>query len=394
VSFLLHNLLHFGQVLHATGLDVPAGRMIDVAGALEHVELGRRTDFYFTLRALLVQRPQDFALFDEAFRVFWRTRSGEWSPHDVRAMGERRRIDPAIGDPLLDATASDGADSSRAAAETVRRTAALSYSDRETFRTKDFGQFDEADLRRARLTIAQMQWDIGRRRSRRWTSAPAGELDMRRVVSRYARSGELLTLPSRQRPDRPRPIILIGDVSGSMDRYTRLLLYFVHGLSQRLGRIETFLFATRLTRVTRELTARNVTGSIGRIPWRLPDWGGGTRIGEALRTFNVHWARRVMRRGPVVLLVSDGWDRGDPALLKTEIARLQRSCYRLIWLNPLLGSPDYRPMTRGMQAALPFVDDFLPVHNLASLEALAEHLERLPPQRSRRRSTQIRSDRG
>jgi uncharacterized protein with von Willebrand factor type A (vWA) domain len=399
VSFLLHNLLHFGQVLHATGLDVPAGRMIDVASALEHVEIGRRTDFYFTLRALLVQRPQDFARFDEAFRVFWRTRSGEWSPHDVRAMGERRRIDPTSGDPPLDAIGSGGAASPRTA-ETVRRTAALSYSDRETyrtFRTKDFGQFDEADLRRARLTIAQMQWDIGRRRSRRWSSAPAGELDMRRVVSRYARAGELLTLPSRQRPDRPRPIVLIGDVSGSMDRYTRLLLYFVHGLSQRLGRIETFLFATRLTRVTRELAARNVTGSIGRIPWRLPDWGGGTRIGEALRTFNVHWARRVMRRGPVVLLISDGWDRGDPALLKTEIARLQRSCYRLIWLNPLLGSPDYRPMTRGMQAALPFVDDFLPVHNLASLEALAEHLEQLPPRRSRfagRRSTLSRGVRG
>jgi uncharacterized protein with von Willebrand factor type A (vWA) domain len=383
VTFLLHNLLHFGQVLHATGLDVPAARMIDVAGALEHVEIGRRTDFYFTLRALLVQRPQDFALFDEAFRVFWRTRSGEWSPHDLRAMGERRRIDPRTAAPQLDAAVSVGAGSSQTAAEIIRRTAALSYSDRETFRSKDFGQFDEADLRRARLTIAQMQWDIGRRRSRRWTPAPDGELDVRRLVSQYARSGELLTLPSRRRPDRPRPIILIGDVSGSMDRYTRLLLYFVHGLSQRLGRIETFLFATRLTRVTRELAARNVTGSIGRIPWRLPDWGGGTRIGEALRTFNVNWARRVMRRGPVVLLVSDGWDRGDPALLKTEIARLQRSCYRLIWLNPLLGSPDYRPMTRGMQAALPFVDDFLPVHNLASLEALAEHLERLPARRLR-----------
>jgi len=120
-----------------------------------------------------------------------------------------------------------------------------------------------------------------------------------------------------------------------------------------------------------------------RIPWRLSDWGGGTRIGEALRTFNVRWARRVMRRGPVVLLISDGWDRGEPSVLGSEIARLQRSCHRLIWLNPLLGSPDYRPMTRGMQAALPFVDDFLPVHNLASLDALAEHLSRLPPRRSR-----------
>ena len=133
-----------------------------------------------------------------------------------------------------------------------------------------------------------------------------------------------------------------------------------------------------------KVAARNVASSMHRIPRRLADWGGGTRIGEALRTFNVRWARRVMRRGPVVLLISDGWDRGEPAVLQSEIARLQRSCHRLIWLNPLLGSPDYRPMTRGMQTALPFIDDFLPVHNLASLEALAEHLNRLPPRRSRR----------
>jgi uncharacterized protein with von Willebrand factor type A (vWA) domain len=190
--------------------------------------------------------------------------------------------------------------------------------------------------------------------------------------------------------------VLICDVSGSMERYSRLLLYFVHGLSHRLGRVETFLFATRLTRITRQLTARNATRSIHDIPSHLPDWAGGTRIGEALRAFNVHWARRVMRHGPVVLLISDGWDRGEPVLLRTEIARLQRSCHRLIWLNPLLGSPDYRPITRGMQAALPFIDDFLPVHNLESLEALGVHLNRLPPRRSRsftRRSTQGRGDR-
>jgi len=383
VSFLLHNLLHFGQVLHASGLDVPAGRMVDVASALEHVEIGRRSDFYFTLRALLVHRPQDFALFDDAFRLFWRAHPGEWSPHDLRAMGERRRIDPAARDPQPDAAGNGSSVSPEAAAETVRRTVALTYSDRETFRAKDFGYFDEADLRRARLAIASMEWEIGTRRSRRWTSAPAGDPDMRRVVSRFAQSGELMTLPSRRRVDRPRPLVLICDVSGSMERYSRLLLYFVHGLSHRPGRVETFLFATRLTRVTKELVARNVASSMHRIPWRLPDWGGGTRIGEALRTFNVRWARRVMRRGPVVLLISDGWDRGEPAVLRSEIARLQRSCQRLIWLNPLLGSPDYRPITRGMQAALPFIDDFLPVHNLASLEALADHLSRLPPRRTR-----------
>jgi uncharacterized protein len=383
VSFLLHNLLRFGQVLYTAGLDVPAGRMIDVASALEHVDIGSRSDFYFTLRALLVQRPQDFALFDEAFRLFWRARSDAWSPHDLRAMGERRRIDPTPRDPQLDAADAGGTGSSRAATETVRRTAALGYSDRETFRARDFGRFDEADLRRARLAMAEMRWDIGTRRTRRWMSAAAGELDMRRVVSNYARSGELLSLPARRRLVRPRPLVLICDVSGSMERYSRLLLYFIHGLAHRLGRVETFLFATRLTRVTRELAARHAGGVMRGMPSRLSDWGGGTRIGEALRAFNVRWARRVMGRGPVVLLISDGWDRGEPGVLRAEIARLQRSSHRLIWLNPLLGSPDYRPLTRGMQAALPFVDDFLPVHNLDSLDALAGHLTRLPPRRSR-----------
>jgi hypothetical protein len=383
LSFLLHNLLHFGDVLHTAGLDVPAGRMIDVAGALEHVDIGRRSDFYFTLRALLVRHPRDFALFDEAFRVFWRTpRSSGESTRDLRAMGERRRLSAAAREPRL-GTTDDGARGDSRPSETVQQTAALSYSDREAFRRADFARFDEADLRRAREAIAAMQWDIGTRRTRRWASAPSGELDMRRVVSNYARSGELLTLARRTRVEKPRPLVLICDVSGSMERYSELLLYFVHGLAHRLGRVETFLFATRLTRVTRELTARSGSPTAG-VASRLSDWGGGTRIGEALRTFNLRWARRVMRSGPVVLLISDGWDRGDPDLLGKEIARLQRSCHRLIWLNPLLGSLDYQPLTRGMQAALPFVDDFLPVHNLASLDALAEHLNRLPARRLRK----------
>jgi uncharacterized protein with von Willebrand factor type A (vWA) domain len=383
MSFLLHNLLHFGEVLHLVGLDVPAGRMIDVACALEHVEIGRRTDFYCTLRAILVQRPQDFVLFDEAFRVFWRTRSGEWSPHDLRAMGERRRLDPTAKELPLHPTDDGGTGSSQAITESVQRTAALSYSDRDAFRAKDFAQFDEADLRRARQAIAEMHWEIGTRRTRRWTRASRGPLDMRRVVAQFARSGELLLLETRRRAVKPRPLVMICDVSGSMERYSRLLLYFVHGLAHRLRTVETFLFATRLTRVTRELAVRNAVVPLGGMPSRLSDWGGGTRIGEALRVFNLRWARRVMRHGPVVLLISDGWDRGDPAVLRTEIARLQRSCHRLIWLNPLLGSPGYRPLTRGMQAALPFIDDFLPVHNLVSLEMLGDHLSRLPPRRSR-----------
>jgi hypothetical protein len=159
-----------------------------------------------------------------------------------------------------------------------------------------------------------------------------------------------------------------------MERYTRLLLQFLCGLSGSAQAVESFVFATRLTRVTRQVTERGANRAVDAVSRHVQDWGGGTRIGESLRAFNVHWARRVMRHGPVAIIVSDGWDRGDPALLARELARLRRTCRRLVWLNPLLGSSTYEPLTRGMLAALPLVDDFLPAHNLASFEQLAEHL--------------------
>jgi len=192
-------------------------------------------------------------------------------------------------------------------------------------------------------------------------------------------------VPSRSRLFKRRPLLLLCDVSGSMERYARMLLTFTHGLVGKWRQVDVFVFATRLTRLTHEIDRQVPSSAIPRIPQNVSDWGGGTKIGEALRAFNVTWARRVMSHDPVVLLISDGWDRGEPHVLTREIRRLQRSCHRLIWLNPLLGSPDYQPLTRGMQAALPFVDDFLPVHNLESLDALARHLNRLPANRSERR---------
>jgi uncharacterized protein with von Willebrand factor type A (vWA) domain len=378
MTFLLHNLLHFGEVLHGAGLDVPAGRMIDAATALEHIDIGRRTDFYVTLRTILVHRPQDFPLFDDAFRMFWRRPPGEWSTTDLRAMGEQHRFGPPQVDlPPVDRPATDAA--SAALTEPVDRVAAMTYSDREVSRTKDFGDFSDAEFEDARRSLALLSWDVGLRQTRRWAAARRGRtLDLRRLARANRRyGGELLALPSRTRKLARRPLVLICDVSGSMERYTRMLLQFVQGLSARDWRVETFLFATRLTRVTRELRRPRARTAVQRIPRYVPDWGGGTRIGDALRTFNAQWRRRVTARGPVVLLISDGWDRGDPDVLRREVARLSRSCHRLIWLNPLLGSPDYRPLTRGMLAALPFIDDFLPVHNLESLEALAKHLNTL-----------------
>jgi uncharacterized protein len=173
--------------------------------------------------------------------------------------------------------------------------------------------------------------------------------------------------------------VLLCDISGSMERYSRMLLHFAHSLEHRHRRVEVFLFSTQLTRITTELRTRGLDAAIGEVARAVPDWSGGTRIGGALRELHQRWMRRVLHGGPVVLLISDGWDRGDPAVLRQQIARLQRSCHRLVWLNPLIGTVDYAPLTRGLQAALPFVDDFLPARTLTNLKDLAVHLERLTP---------------
>jgi hypothetical protein len=187
----------------------------------------------------------------------------------------------------------------------------------------------------------------------------------------------VLSWKRKQREERSRPVVVLTDISGSMKDYSRILLHFFYTLSVRPSPVEVFVFGTRLTRITDQLNHKQPRQALSKASQHIEDWDGGTRIGESIKRFNYDWARRVLRSSAVVLLASDGWDRGDPKLLKTEIARLRRSCHRLIWLNPLLGSTEYQPLTRGMQAVLPYVDDFLPVHNLASVEQLAERLTSL-----------------
>jgi len=369
---LVDNVLRFGRVLRAAGLDVHHGRMLDALRAIERVGVARRTDVRAALCCLLVHRHEDLARFDEAFDLFFRARSESAGGLPLFSLGERPRVvaNPAAGTAV---TIELGEHDANSSAESSRAVGA--YSAVEVSRTKDFGEFTPAELDRARQLLARLPWRLGMRRTRRWRRTPAGALDLRRVLRRnLLRGGELVDLPRRTRRAVPRPFVLIADVSGSMDRYSRMLVHFLYGLSEHGRRVESFVFATRLTRVTRGLARGGGTAAIGRLMREVNDWGGGTRIGDALRTFNTRWARRVMRHGPVVLIVSDGWDRGDPARLAAEVARLHRQCHRLIWLNPLLGSSSYEPLTRGMQAALRHVDDFLPAHNLASLEQLARHL--------------------
>jgi uncharacterized protein with von Willebrand factor type A (vWA) domain len=270
----------------------------------------------------------------------------------------------------------------------VASTPLMVYSPNEVLRHKDFGEMTWEEIQEAKQAIASLEWKLGERRTRRLRPSAKGRLNLRRIIRDNLRhGGEPIHLAFRQRVYRPRSLVVLCDISGSMDRYSRMLLHFVHALTHGLKAtgVEVFVFGTRLTRITRHLRYKDVDESLDEVGQSVRDWSGGTRIGEALRTFNFQWARRVLGRGAVVLVISDGWDRGDLYLLAQEIHRLQRSAYRLIWLNPLLGSDDYQPVQRGMATVMPCVDDFLPVHNLASLEQLAEVLSAVATQRPARK---------
>lgn len=253
------------------------------------------------------------------------------------------------------------------------------YSPTEILRQKDFDKLAPNELDAVHDMMAQIVWEWGERRTRRHVLEGAGLLDFRRSLRRNLRYGtEVLEWSFRAPKVKPRALVVIADISGSMQRYTRLVLQYLYGLKHGLPqRVEVFIFGTQLTRVTRQFAHRDIDKALREVTEAAQDWSGGTNIGGAIKTFNYRWARKVLSGGAVVLLISDGWDRGDPVLLSQEMARLRRLCHRLIWLNPLLGSESYEPLTRGMQAALPNIDDFLPAHNLASLEDLARHLHNI-----------------
>ena len=375
---ILHNLMLFGEVLRRLGLDFGTSNMLDLVRATEDIPLGRKQDFRQAARCLLVHRKQDLPVFDEAFQVFWRRPAHGKSTRDLRSMGEERRYrtPQVVPPPAADAESenSGGAGPEDQPAIDMSRT----YSAIEVLREKDFADFTPAEVAQAQAMMADLTWDLGHRRTRRVATGEGLSLDLRATLRRNLKfGGELLELSHQQPREKRRPLVLICDVSGSMERYTRLLLHFIHAITSEAGRPEAFLFATRLTRITRHLQHRSVNQAVTEVSRAVPDWAGGTRIGEVIKTFNFRWARRVLRGSPVVLIISDGWDRGEPELLAREMARLHRSCHRLVWLNPLLGSSDYQPLTQGMQAALPYIDDFMPVHNLNSLTALARHLNQL-----------------
>jgi len=377
---LLRNLLLFGRVLRGLGLDVNPGRMMDLVSALDHIEISNKSDFFYAARTLLVHEREDLPLFDEAFALFWRKPTEGW---DVAWQGltrRRRSTKPIVMPPPLKDEPPVANDSEATPQEPmtvieVTRT----YSDREVLRHKDFAQMSAEESEAVNELMWHLRWKVKERRSRRRRPGKGEMLDLRRTLRRSLRAGgEIFSWSYREPKLKPRPLVIIADISGSMERYTRVLLHFIYGMKSALTQpVEAFVFSTRLTRITRPLQIRDLDLAFKNVGELVNDWAGGTRIGESLKYFNFEWGRRVLGRGAVVLIISDGWDRGDVELLSREMARLKRNCHRVIWLNPLLGAPDYEPLTRGIQAALPHIDNFLPVHNLASLEDLANRLASL-----------------
>lgn len=383
---LLRNMLLFGRMLRALGIKVTPTQILDLVEGLEHIDMRRREDFKYTAQAILVSRYEHLELFNRAFDLFWQARDEtELLEMDLGTLLKKPpQPKPEDLEPLESGAKGDG--SEKEAEEPVIDTV-YTYSAREVLRQKDFAELTPEELQEVKHLMQQMVWELEQRRTRRRTRARHGLYpDMRRTFRLNLRyGGEPIQLAWRRRKLKRRPLVVICDISGSMERYSRVLLKFVYAISNGLEKVEAFVFSTRLTRITHHLKEKDVDLALDQATLAIHDWAGGTRIGESLKTFNYEWGRRVLGQGAIVLLISDGWDRGDIGLLRREMDRLQLSCHRLIWLNPLLGSENYEPLTRGIQTALPYVDDFMPVHNLKSLEQLGNLLERLSEYRPERR---------
>ena len=378
---ILANLVLFGRALRSAGLPVTHGQTVDFARALELVDLENRNQVFHAGRSLLVSCAEDLAVYEVVFDLFWRPRR-EGASRIRRAASRRDTVDDRRQVRIAAGTRPPAAGAAGVDRDVTLEDRSRTYSAEEVLRQRDFAELLPEELDDLRRLILDMNWSASERRTRRWRPAVRGaRLDLGRILRQAARfGGAPIRLTRRQRKTKRRPVVLLADVSGSMEKYSRILLQFFYGAVHGLGptRVECFVFGTRLTRITASLRIRNVDRALRDASDEIVDFSGGTRIGACLGSFNRLWARRLLRRGAVVLVASDGWERGDVGELAREIRYLQHRCHRLIWLNPHAGRTGYEPLVEGMRAALPYVDEFLPMHNLDSLRALGDVLARLP----------------
>ena len=385
---LPENIMHFGRVLRTAGLPVGPDQVLKAIEAASAVDVADRAQFYWALHAALVNRRGQQELFDQAFHIFWRNprllermmslvipvSSVDTGPEESEPLA--RRLAEAL-------TPGETGLREREGDEEVEIHAELTWSDREVLRVMDFETMSLAEQEAAKRAMAKMRLPLRPTPARRFRLHPRGRRpDLRATLRGAMRTGgDFVALRRKRRLRRPPPLVVICDISGSMARYSRMLLHFMHAVTNDRDRVHCFLFGTRLTNVTRQLRQKDVDTALAGVADAVEDWSGGTRIGASLRRFNRLWSRRVLGQGAVVLLISDGLDRDSGEGLTVEVERLHKSCRRLVWLNPLLRYDAYEPRARGAAALMPHVDEFRPAHNLDSLEDLAAALGREPVRR-------------
>jgi uncharacterized protein len=385
---LAANVMHFARLLRHAGLPVGPAETLAGQQALSLVDLGNRTEARTALCTAMLHRHEHQDVFDQAFNLFWRDPTAaeqavamalleaQKEKRQDRAPPGSRRVAEAMAKPR-DAVP-------RAEDEPPVQDAVLTVSDRERLQHMDFEAMSAAEIAAAKRAIRRLVLPLDLRRTRRLRADPLGPVtDLRRTIRQSLRQGgEILAIARNRQITRPPPLVVLCDISGSMSRYSQILLHFLHAVTNDRDRVHVFLFGTRLSNVTRQLRHRDPEVAFQMVSHVVPDWSGGTRIGDALDTFNRLWARRVLAQGAIVLLITDGLDRDGARGLAENMDRLHRSCRRLIWLNPLLRWAGFEPKSQGIRAMLPHVDDFRPVHNLASLRGLVDLLSRPAPPRS------------
>ena len=378
---LADNVVHFARVLRTAGLPVGTDRVLLALDALRVAGIESRRDFHAVLASCLIDRAEHRLLFEQAFHIFWRDpdllgqmmrlllpsvkeKPGAPPPPENRRLAEALFAAPP---PELKPAAAE---------ERVELDVQLSWSEREQLRKADFDTMTTAEWAAAKKLLLDLSPFFAQLATRRYRAAHAGaRLDLRALLRGAARrGGDIAELPRRQRRTRPEPLVAIVDISGSMSRYSRMFLHFLHAATNADRRVASFVFGTRLTPITRQLRARDPDLAVDSVVRAVDDWSGGTRIAQCLKDFNLKWARRSLAGSPTVLLVTDGLEHGDLELLARQTERLAKSCRRLVWLNPLLRYDAFEPRARGIRAMLPHVDLFLPVHNIDSLQRLAQTL--------------------
>jgi hypothetical protein len=378
---LAENIMHFARVLRGAGLPVGPGRVIDAVRAVEIAGVGRRADFYWTLFSVFVNRQDQREIFDQAFHIFWRdpqllekAMSMLLPQLEMGGEDDMREVNRRVAEAMQKLPGA-GEEAESPDEEKIEFDATFTFSDREVLQTMDFEQMSAEEIARAKAIIAQMRLPIMALPTRRFRADPAGRrADMRATLRAALRNPAIIPLKRKTRRRRHPPLVLICDISGSMSRYSRMFLHFMHAITSDRDRVHCFVFGTRLTNITRHLRNADVDAALAAIGEDVEDWAGGTRIGACVKEFNAVWSRRVLGQGAVAVLITDGLDRDAGAGIDSEMERLHKSCRRLIWLNPLLRYEGFQPKSKGVRAILPHVDEFRTVHSLDSLADLAKAL--------------------